>query len=109
MIVLGSPLGPMSCLTIDSHSNGVKYVLHLVDEDLNPIRKWLDTPIVFMPLSHQWACLGRPICLCVGGVVDLLVVAVVVCNNVSLYSPGLPGMTRTALKLGETCLPLTLK
>lgn len=64
-------------------------MLHLVDENLNPIRKWLDTPIVFVPLLHQWACFGKPICLSWGGgyFVDLLV-AVVVCDNVSLYSPG---------------------
>lgn len=52
-IVVASPLGPMSCLSILSWpNNGSIYEFYLEEQDLNPIKKLLVTPMIFMPLLH---------------------------------------------------------
>lgn len=51
VIVVGSPLKSITCLAIGSWTNnGARYGLHLVEWDLNPIRKLLFMPVMVMPL-----------------------------------------------------------
>jgi len=33
----------------------------LGEQALNPIRKWLVTPMTFLSLLYQWLCLSRPV------------------------------------------------
>lgn len=52
--MVGNSLGPMTCLATDSWpDSGARFLL--VKWDLNPTRKWLVTPVVFMTLRHWWA------------------------------------------------------
>lgn len=42
IIEVGSPLGPMTCLTTGSWTDNVaRYEFHLVEQDLYPVGKWL--------------------------------------------------------------------
>lgn len=62
--VIGSSLGPGVCLAIAcvlGPYNGARYKHHRMKKALNPTRKWLTTPITFMPLLYQWAYLARPV------------------------------------------------
>ena len=53
-IVVASPLGPMSCLSILSWpNNGSIYEFYLEEQDLNPIKKLLVTPMIFMSIVYQ--------------------------------------------------------
>lgn len=58
VMVVGSPLKTRTCLVIGP-DNGARYSFQLVEWVLNPSRKWLVTPMTFMPLLHQRACLAR--------------------------------------------------
>lgn len=60
LIVAGSHVGPVICLTIGSYPyNGFRYWFHLVERDLNLVRKWLIIPILFMQLLLKLTGLGR--------------------------------------------------
>ena len=67
ILVIGSALMFMTCLSIGSWpNNSARY-------ELNPIRKWLVTPIIFVPLLNQWVSLVRSLILIVYkylGIVD---------------------------------------
>lgn len=38
-----------------------KHKFSVVEQALNPVRKWLVIPKIFMPQLHQWACLARAV------------------------------------------------
>lgn len=67
IIVLG-PSGPLLHLAIDSWpNNGTKNGSHLVEKDLNPCRKWLFIPMMFLLLLHEWGCLVRSVIIVAQG------------------------------------------
>lgn len=55
-------------VTLSWPNNEDRYGFSIVRQYLNPARKWVVTPMIFVPLSHQWACLARPIIVVVCGV-----------------------------------------
>lgn len=58
--VLGPPLEPMPHQVTGSWlSDGAKFGFHLMEQGLHPIRRWLLTPKMFMPLLHQWVCFAK--------------------------------------------------
>lgn len=58
--VLGPPLEPVSHQVMGSWlSDGAKFGFHLMEQGLHTIRRWLVTPIMFMPLLHQWVCFAK--------------------------------------------------
>ena len=68
-----SELCPFSKLIVEGSTAGLKlpetlfldqvYEVHPVKKALNSIREWLVTPTVLVPVSHQCACLLKPVTL----------------------------------------------
>lgn len=53
IIVVSSPLGPLTYMTIIScPDNDARYRFHLVEQDLNLIRRWLVIAMTFVPLLY---------------------------------------------------------
>lgn len=51
----------MTYLDLGSWSiRGARYKIILIEWGLSLTRKRLVTPMMFVPLLHQWACLARP-------------------------------------------------
>jgi hypothetical protein len=55
--VVGSPLGPTMYLSrVSQADNGTRYEFHLLEQELNPVRKWLVLSMTPVPLLQQGAC-----------------------------------------------------
>lgn len=65
--MLDSPPGHKTHLVqVLGYFNSARYGFHLMEQDLETSKKWLVTPIVFVPLL-QWVILSGQLCFIVQG------------------------------------------
>lgn len=61
-LAVGSPLEPMACLAVGSRpDSGSEYGFHLMQQDINPAKEWLVTPMPSYCCSFRGSQLGKMI------------------------------------------------